>query len=91
MTADEFEMDWHSSCYRKRGGEWNIKARDGGMKIEFSVYDENIQESLKDNWDYISDTAANEITDRVLNLWDNGEITDGEKTMFLAILKKVIP
>ena len=90
MTADEFEMDWHSFCYRKRGGEWDIKVRDGDMKIEFSVYDEYIQEALKDNWDYISDMAAKEIADRVLNLWDEGKLTDQQKQTFIDILRMVI-
>ena len=90
MTADEFEMDWHSSCYRKRGGEWDIKTRDGDMKIEFSVYDEDIQETLKDNFDSFIDTAGKEFANRVLNLWDDSRITDEQKQTFLDVLRMVI-
>ena len=90
MTVDEFEMDWHSSIYRKRGGEWDIKARDGDMKIEFSVYDEDVQEAVKDNFTDFADTVEQELTERAENAWDLGEISDEEKAIFLRILGKVV-
>ena len=91
MTCDEFEMDWHSSCYRKRGGEWDFKVRDGDMKIEFSVYDDAVKEAIKDNFEDFSDIVRDELTDRTENAWDNGDISDEEKEIFLRILEKVRP
>ena len=91
MTADEFEMDWHSSYYRKRGGEWEIKVRDGDMKIEFSVYDDDVKEAFKDNIEDFSEIIRDELTDRAENAWDNGDISDEEKEIFLRILEKVRP
>ena len=90
MTCDEFEMDWHSSCYRKRGGEWDVKARDGDIKIEFSVYDDAMQECIADNFDYLIDTVGKEITDRVFNMNDLGQITDEEMKIFNKIMLMVI-
>ena len=89
MTADEFEMDCHYVRFGERH-EWDISMRDGDTKISFSVDDDIFQECLKDNWDYISDTAAKEIVDRVLDRWDLGEITDEQKQTFLDIMRKVI-
>lgn len=90
MTVDEFEMDPHYHLYRKNEIEWDVKARDGDIKIEFSVYDENVQEVVRDNFEYFFDTAAKEIADRVLNLWDEGKITDREKQGFIDILRMVM-
>ena len=87
MTADEFEMEPRTFL---GDHEWRIRMRDGDVKIQFDVCDEDLQESLKENWDYISDTAAKEITDRVLNLWDDSRITDEQKQNFLDILRMVI-
>ena len=89
MSADEFEMDCHYVRF-SQSYEWDISMRDGNTKISFTVDDDLIQESLKDNWDYISDTAAKEIVDRVLNMWDLGEITDEQKQTFLDVMRKVI-
>ena len=90
MTVDEFEMEWHTSCYRRCGGEWDIKARDGSMKIELSVYDDDVQEVVKDNFPNFADTVEKELTDRAENAWDLGEISDEEKAVFIRILGKVI-
>lgn len=87
MTADEFDMKPHTFM---GDHEWRFKVRDGDLKIEFDVYDDVFQESLKDNWDYICDTAAKEMADRVLNLWDDGKITDNQKQTFIDILRMVI-
>ena len=43
MTVDEFEMDPHYHLYRKNEIEWDVKARDGDIRIEFPVYDECVQ------------------------------------------------
>ena len=89
MIVDEFNMDCHYHlCSKTR--EWDIHMRDGDTKISFTVGDDLVQESLRDNWDYISDTAAKEIADRVLNLWDEGKLTDKEKQSFIDILRMVI-
>jgi len=90
MTVDEFEMDPHYHLYRKNEIEWDIKARDGDIKIEFSVYDENIQEAVKDNFDSFSETVVKELTDRLASKWDNGDISDEDKDAFIRILGKVI-
>ena len=90
MTADEFEMDWHSSIYSKRGGEWDIKARDGDIKVEFTVYDEAVQEAVKDNFEYIADTIRNEILCRIDSAWDEGKITDEERDTIARILEEVV-
>ena len=90
MTVDEFEMDPHYHLYRKNEIEWDVKARDGDIKIEFSVYDENVQEVVRDNFEYFFETASKEITDRVLNLWAEGKITDREKQGFIDILRMVM-
>lgn len=89
MTADEFEMDCHYIIYSKTH-EWDVKVRDGDMKIEFSVYDEYIQEVVKDNFEYFTETIEKELTERAESDWDNGLLTDEEKSVFLRILKKVI-
>jgi hypothetical protein len=90
MTMDEFEMDPHSRPYFRNEIEWDIKARDGDIKIEFSVYDENIQEAVKDNFDSFSETVVRELTERIESKWDNGEISDEDKAAFIRILGKVI-
>lgn len=90
MTMDEFEMDPHSRPYFRNEIEWDIKARDGDIKIEFSVYDENIQETVKDNFDSFSETVVRELTERIESKWDNGEISDEDKAAFIRILGKVI-
>ena len=90
MTVGDFEMDWHTSCYRKRGGEWNIKARDGDMKIEMNVDDDVMQECITDNFDYVIDTVGKEISYRIANMNDLGQITDEEKAIFDKIMLMVI-
>ena len=90
MTVGEFEMDVHDSIYHNHEIEWRIKACDGDTKIEFYVYDENIQEALKDNFDYIIDTVGKEITERVNNMNDLGQITDEEKAVFNKIMLMVV-
>ena len=90
MTVDEFEMDPHYHLYRKNEIEWDVKARDGDIRIEFSVYDENIQEAVKDNFENFFETVEQELGERVENMCDLGEISDEEKELFLRILGKVI-
>ena len=90
MTCDEFEMDPHSSWRKKNETEWNIKAADGMMKVEFSVYDEYIQEVVKDNFEYFMKTVETELTERIENEWDEGLLTDEEKSVFLRILGRLI-
>ena len=87
MTADEFDMALHTFMGNQ---EWRIKVRDGDLKIQFDVYDEYIQEVVKNNFDDFIDTAAKEIADRVLNLWDEGKLTDQQKQTFIDILRMVI-
>ena len=90
MTVDEFEMDPHYHLYRKNEIEWDVKARDGDIRIEFSVYDEYIQETCRENFDYFSESVEQELTQRVENDWDEGLLSDEEKSIFLKILGKVI-
>ena len=90
MTVDEFEMDPHYSWRKKNETEWYVKASDGGMKVEFSVYDEYIQETFRENFDYFSESVEQELTQRVENDWDEGLLSDEEKSIFLKILGKVI-
>ena len=88
MTCDEFEMNAHHGYFREL--TWTINAKDGGMKIELSVFDENIQDTVKYNFAYLSETIKEKLTDRAVDLWDLGEITDTEKAVFLTILEKVM-
>ena len=90
MTCDDFEMNGHYSSWRQRN-LWQIKAADGGMKIEMEVDDDVMQECIQDNFENISDTVTKEIEERTECAWDNSEITDEEKEIFLRILKKVMP
>ena len=91
MTCDEFSMESHTHLYHRNEIEWDIKARDGSVRIEFSVYNDVIQEVVKDNFEDFSVTVSDEITERVECAWDNGEISGAEKEMFIRILKKVMP
>ena len=86
MTVDEFEMNCYYVLYYKTH-EWDVSVKDGNTKISFTVGDDLVQESLKDNWDYISDMAAKKIADSVLNLWDENKITDKQKQTFIDILR----
>ena len=90
MTMDEFEMDPHYHLYRKNEIEWDVKARDGDIKIEFSVYNDAVQETVKDNFDSFSDTIKKELIERIECAWDNSEISDEDKAAFIRILGKVI-
>ena len=90
MTCDDFEMNGHYSSWRQRN-LWQIKAADGGMKIEMEVDDDVMQECIQDNFENITDTVTKEIEERTECAWDNSEITDEEKEIFLRILKKVMP
>lgn len=89
MTCDEFEMDAHYSSWRQRT-HWLIKARDGDMKVEMEVDDDVVQECISDNFDYVIDTIGKEITERVFNMNDLGQITDEEKAIFDKIMLMVI-
>lgn len=89
MTCDEFEMDAYYSSWRGRA-QWEIKARDGDMKIEMEVDDDVIQECIQDNFDYVIDTVGKEITERVFNMNDLGQITDEEKAIFNKIMLMVV-
>ena len=90
MIVDEFDMDpRHSGYYRET--VWKISMRDCDTKTEFKVGDDVMQECIADKFEYISETVCKKIEERVECAWDNSEITDEEKTMFLAILKKVMP
>ena len=89
MTCDEFEMDAHYSSWVHRV-RWQIKAEDGGMKVEMEVEDDVIQECISDNFDYVIDTAGKEISNRVFNMNDLGQITDEEMKIFNKIMLMVI-
>ena len=89
MTCDEFEMDANYSSWRQRT-QWQIKARDGDMKAEMEVDDDVMQECIVDNFDYIIDTVGKEISYRVANMNDLGQITDEEKAVFDKIMLMVI-
>ena len=89
MTCDEFEMDGHYSSWRQRI-QWMIKAKDDGMKIEMEVDDDVMQECIADNFDYVIDTVGKEITDRVFNMNDLGQITDEEMKIFNKIMLMVV-
>ena len=71
-------------------GEWEINVSDGDTKIKTVVYDEAVQECIRDEFDNISDTVKDVLTERAISMWDNYEMTDTEKAVFLEILGKVI-
>ena len=89
MTCDDFEMDAQYSSWRQTV-EWKIKAKDCDMKIEMTVYDDVIQECIADNFDYIIDTVGKELTERVFNMNDLGQITDEKKAIFNKIMLMVV-
>ena len=89
MTCDDFEMYADYSSWRQRA-QWNIKARDGDMKIEMNVDDDVMQECITDNFDYVIDTVGKEISYRIANMNDLGQITDEEKAIFDKIMLMVI-
>ena len=90
MTADDFEMKGGYSSWRQRT-IWHITARENDMRIEMKIDDDVMQECIQDNFENISDTVTKEIEERTECAWDNSEITDEEKEIFLRILKKVMP
>ena len=87
MTADGFDIKHISFMGR---GEWKLRITDGDSKFETSVYDDALQESIADSFDYISDTVKNEILCRLDDKWDKGEISDEERDPFARILEKVV-
>lgn len=89
MTCDEFEMDTYYSSWRHHV-MWQIKAEDGGMKVEMEVDDDAMQECIKDNLDYVIDTVGKEISQRVFNMNDLGQITDEEMAVFNRIMLMVV-
>ena len=90
MTADEFEMDLHYRHFRSNSeGIWDIAARDGDVKIGISVYDEDVQEVVKDNFENFSETIEKELLSRLDSLWDQDMITDEERRVFTKILEAV--
>lgn len=89
MSCDEFDMSVYYSSWRQRA-QWEIKASDGGMKIEMVIEDDMMQECISDNFDYVIDTLGKELTYRVENMKDLGQITDEEKAVFDKIMLMVI-
>ena len=89
MTCDEFEMNAKYSSWRSRI-VWQITAEDGGMKVKMEVDDDDIQGCIEDNFDYVIDTVGKEITERVFNMNDLGQITDEEKAIFNKVMLMVI-
>ena len=87
MTADEFEMTKHRFLGE---GEWRIRIRDCDTIIQADVYDDDMQECIADNYDYVIDTRGKEITERVSNMNDLGRITDEEKAIFDKIMLMVV-
>ena len=87
MTCDGFYV---KNISFMDGGTWRMQFTEGDCKIQVEVYDEAVQEAVSDNFVYLMDTAAKEISDRVLNLWDEGKITDQQKQNFIDILRMVI-
>ena len=87
MTADGFDLKHVSFMGR---GEWKLRISDGDSKFETSVYDDAVQETIADNFDYVSDTVKNEILCRLDDKWDKGEISDEERDTFARILEKVV-
>lgn len=59
-------------------------------EFEMDVDDDVVQECISDNFDYIIDTVGKEITERVFNMNDLGQITDEEKAVFNKIMLMVI-
>ena len=50
MIVDRFQMDAHYDSWRKRW-DWDIKASYSDMKMEFSVGDEDIQDTVRYNFE----------------------------------------
>lgn len=88
MTMGEFEMDAH----HKYGGkvEWDINARDGDMRIEFTVYDDAVQDVIRDNFDDLEDTIKQILKDRLEDKWDKEIITGADKDAFIRILEAIL-
>ena len=92
MTADRFEMEPHNTHFGVEiiETEWTVSFADGDVKVEFDVYDEYIQEVVKDNFDYFTDTLKHEPLCRIDTAWDKDLITDEERDTFARILGKVV-
>ena len=88
MTCDGFYVKNISFMDR---GRWRLRFTEGDCEAQIEVYDDAVQEAVEDNFPYISETVCKKIEERVECAWDNSEITDEERTMFLTILKKVMP
>ena len=87
MTTNRLDMKQVSFMGR---GEWLLRITDGDSKFNTTVYDEAVQDVVKDNFDYISDTVKNEILCRLDSAWDKDLVTDEERDTFARILEKVI-
>ena len=89
MTVDDLTVDVHYNHWRAKR-EWDMEISYGDLKTEFSVEDDDIQNMITENFDYIEDTVAGILTGRIYDLWDKEKITDSERAVFLEILRKVI-
>ena len=88
MTADQFNMRHLTFMGR---GEWRINIRDCDLAIQADVLDDDVQECIKEQFDYVSDTFKDELLQRVDGAWDESMITDEERESFLRILEVVLP
>ena len=89
MSADQFDMDPHYSSYYKNT-EWEISMRDSDTKMSFRVCDEDVQQCIRDSFEYIEDTVKIILKDHVENAWDEDLVTDEEKRIFEKVLGMII-
>ena len=89
MSADEFDMDPHYSSYNKET-KWEISMRDDETRTSFEVYDEDVQNCIRDNFEYIEDTVKAVLKDRVEEVWDKALVTDEERGIFEKVLEMII-
>ena len=87
MTAYDFDMQQINFMGK---GEWEINVSDGDTKIKTVVYDEAVQDCVREQFDNISDTVKRVLIDRANGMWDNYQMTDTEKAVFIDILSRVI-
>lgn len=91
MVADEFNADCYRHTYRNNSPVWDFKVREGSIEMEFSVYDEDVQEVFKDNIAYLSSTIEKALIKNAEIKLDDDEINECDLAVFKEILKKVLP
>ena len=88
MTADEFYIKNISFL---DGGRWVMQFAEGDCKIRIEVHDDAVQESVEDNFPYISDTIGKKLEQYAQNKLDDEIIDEIEYEQFVDLLRRILP